>query len=85
MKTYINPSRDQWKTLVQRPELELDYLDSTVRNIIARIKKSGDYALKEFSAQFDKVKLESIEVSKQEIQQAIQTKGSHSGSLPKYF
>jgi histidinol dehydrogenase len=73
MKTYINPSRDQWKTLVQRPELELDYLDSTVRNIIARVKKSGDYALKEFSAQFDKVKLDTLEVSKEEIQQAIQS------------
>jgi histidinol dehydrogenase len=73
MKTYINPSRDQWKVLVQRPELELDYLDSTVKNIIARVKKSGDYALKEFSAQFDKAKLESLEVSKEEIQQAIQS------------
>jgi histidinol dehydrogenase len=73
MKTYINPSGDQWKALVQRPELELDYLDSTVKNIIARVKKSGDYALKEFSAQFDKVKLESLEVSKEEIQQAIQS------------
>jgi histidinol dehydrogenase len=73
MKTYINPARDQWRALVQRPELELDYLDSTVRNIIARVKKSGDYALKEFSAQFDQVKLEHLKVSKEEIDQAIQS------------
>jgi histidinol dehydrogenase len=73
MKTYINPSRDQWKTLVQRPELELDYLDSTVKNIIARVKKSGDYALKEFSEQFDKAKFDNLQVSKEEIQQAIQS------------
>jgi histidinol dehydrogenase len=71
MKTYINPSRETWKALTQRPELELDYLDSTVRNILARVRKSGDYALKEFSAQFDKVSLNSLEVSNQEIQAAI--------------
>jgi histidinol dehydrogenase len=73
MKTYINPSPDQWRVLAQRPELELDYLDSTVKNIMARVKKSGDYALKEFSAQFDTVTLERLEVSKEEIQQAIQS------------
>jgi histidinol dehydrogenase len=71
MKTYFNPLRETWKVLTQRPELELDYLDSTVRNILARVKKSGDYALKEFSAQFDKVSLTSLEISKQEIQSAL--------------
>jgi histidinol dehydrogenase len=71
MKTYLNPPRETWKVLTQRPELELDYLDSTVRNILARVKKSGDYALKEFSAQFDKVSLNSLEVSKPEIKTAV--------------
>lgn len=71
MKTIINPPRETWKELTKRPELELDYLDSTVRNILARVKKSGDYALKEFSSQFDKVKLTDLEVSKIEIQTAV--------------
>ena len=71
MRTYQNPSKEIWKELTKRPELELDYLDSTVRNILTRVKKSGDYALKEFARQFDKVSLESLAVSNNEIAAAI--------------
>lgn len=71
MKININPPKETWSMLTQRPELELDYLDSTVRNILTRVKKSGDYALKEFARQFDKVTLDSLEATPQEIQAAV--------------
>jgi histidinol dehydrogenase len=71
MQQYNNPPRSQWKLLTQRPELELEYLDSTVKNILTRVKKSGDYALKDFAQQFDKVQLDNLQVSTAEIQNAV--------------
>ncbi len=66
-----NPPRSQWAALSKRPELELEYLDSTVKNILARVKNSGDQALKEFALQYDQVQLDDLRVSEKEIQNAI--------------
>ena len=71
MTLYNNPSRNQWASLAKRPELELEYLGSTVKNILARVKKSGDQALKDFAGQYDKVLLENLQVSEKEFQNAI--------------
>lgn len=71
MKLFNNPSRSQWKELVKRPTLELSHLDSTVKNILTRVKELGDSALLEFAWQFDRVKLSDILVSEDEIQEAI--------------
>lgn len=71
MKIYNNPLKSEWPSLTKRPEMELEYLDSTVKNILARVKKSGDLALKEFAQQYDKAYLDTLEVSKTEIQNAI--------------
>lgn len=70
MKIFINPSRATWPQLTTRPQLALDFLDSTVRNIFNRVKKSGDNALRELTQQFDKVNVGSLEVSKDEFQKA---------------
>jgi histidinol dehydrogenase len=70
MKIFINPSRATWPQLTARPQLALDFLDSTVRNIFNRVKKSGDNALRELTQQFDKVNVEKLEVSKEEFQKA---------------
>jgi histidinol dehydrogenase len=71
MKIFNNPPATQWSTLAKRPELELEYLDSTVKNILARVKKSGDQALKDFALQYDKVALSQLQVSEVETQKAI--------------
>ncbi len=73
MKIYTNPSPEQWPALCERPQLELEFLDSTVRNILNRVKKSGDSALREFSLQFDKVQLKDLRVSENEIENAVQS------------
>jgi histidinol dehydrogenase len=70
MRTFINPNMSEWPSLCERPSLELEFLDSTVRNILNRVKTSGDDALKEFSLRYDKVQIENIEVSKAEIDAA---------------
>jgi histidinol dehydrogenase len=70
MNVFNNPPRDKWLALAQRPQLELDFLESSVKNILARVKSGGDYALKEFTRQFDKVELNSLSVTENEIKTA---------------
>ncbi len=70
MKIFNNPSKENWGPLLQRPQLELEFLDSAVRNVLNRVKKSGDSALRELTLQFDKVSVETLLVTKAEIQQA---------------
>jgi len=71
MKKVINPPREEWTQLCQRPEIELDFLESSVRNIINRVKKSGDEALRALTLQYDKVAIDGLKVSKQEIDTAV--------------
>jgi histidinol dehydrogenase len=73
MKVYNNPARDTWKELTARPALELDFLESTVKNILHRVKTSGDAALRELTLQLDKVDLKTFLVHEHEIQQAEQS------------
>ena len=73
MNVYNNPAKGTWKALVGRPQLELGFLESSVRNILNRVKKSGDQALREFTLQFDKVEISELEVTKEEMHEARQT------------
>jgi histidinol dehydrogenase len=73
MKTYTNPTPDTWADLCQRPQLELEFLESSVRNVLNRVRKSGDEALLELTAQYDKVQLQTLHVSAAEIEAASRT------------
>lgn len=73
MKILIEPGRAQWPALCQRPQLETDFLDGTVRNILTRVKQSGDAALRELNLQFDKVKLTNLLVPQAEITEATES------------
>lgn len=70
MQVFDNPARSQWREIQQRPQIELSFLDSAVRNILTRVKKSGDSALREFTFQFDKIKIDDLQVSASEITEA---------------
>ncbi|MFM7856352.1 MAG: histidinol dehydrogenase [Flammeovirgaceae bacterium] len=72
MKLIIEPDKSQWTEICQRPQLQDDYLDGTVRDIIHRVKQFGDSALHELSQQFDNVELDSLRVSPLEITEAEQ-------------
>ncbi|MFM8743496.1 MAG: histidinol dehydrogenase, partial [Cytophagales bacterium] len=73
MKILIEPDRAQWPALCQRPQLETDFLNGTVRNILTRVKQSGDAALREFNLQFDKVKMTNLLVPQAEITEATES------------
>ncbi|MFN7407939.1 MAG: histidinol dehydrogenase [Cyclobacteriaceae bacterium] len=63
MNLHEYPKRHAWGQLCRRPELELTFLESTVRNILTRVRQAGDEALKEFSLKFDHVQLTSLELT----------------------
>lgn len=71
VKTVIEPPIVEWPRLCQRPQLELDFLESTVKNVLVRVKNSGDQALQEITTQFDKVRLTELHVTDIEIENAV--------------
>jgi histidinol dehydrogenase len=76
MKIINNPDHARWPQLCQRPQLELEFLESAVKNVLVRVRKSGDAALKEFTLQFDKVSLDNIAVTETEIDAAVNSLSS---------
>lgn len=73
MQLFINPSPETWPTLCVRPQVELEFLENSVKNILARVQRSGDEALRELTKQFDKADVTQIQVTDQEIEQAVQS------------
>lgn len=72
MKRYNNPPETLWPELVRRPQIELGFLDSVVKNILHRVKTGGDAALRALTLQYDKVAIDEIKVTEKEIDQAEQ-------------
>jgi len=71
MKTINNPPKSQWPVLCERPQIELDFLEGSIKNILNRVRKSGDDALKELTLQYDKVQIDELKVSDSEIADAV--------------
>jgi histidinol dehydrogenase len=70
MNIYTFPAPSLWPEIARRPQLELEFLESSVRNVLTRVKKSGDEALREFTRQFDKADLTDIRALPAEISDA---------------
>ncbi|MFK7926002.1 MAG: histidinol dehydrogenase, partial [Bacteroidia bacterium] len=70
MKSYLYPSRDQWPSLLERPLMQLQELESRVQPILDEVKAKGDTALKDFTARFDQVELDTIAVSEADFRTA---------------
>ncbi len=62
MKIYNNPTRKEWPALLQRPAKDLSSLRAPVSEIMAAVKEKGDEALRDFTARFDGITLENIQV-----------------------
>lgn len=65
------PQESTLKSLLARPTMETDFLESSVRNILNRVQTSGDQALLEFNKQFDKATLTSLAVTAEEVSAAV--------------
>ncbi len=70
MQIIKHPKRADWDRLLKRPALETLSLEASVTNILQQVKASGDEALIRFSTIFDKVSVDELLVSKNEIKEA---------------
>ncbi len=66
------PAKDTWGELLQRPVMNLDEVENRVKPIMQAVKEQGDAAVKDFTQQFDQVKVDDLRVSNYEIQKAIE-------------
>lgn len=67
MNIYKYPDKKEWEELTQRPAIEKMALEDTVKDILKKVRSSGDEALIRFTEQFDKAKPDQISVSDTEI------------------
>ena len=63
MLVFKYPERATWPYLLQRPVMDTAALEANVGNILADIKENGDAAVRKYALQFDKVQLETLEVT----------------------
>ena len=70
MQVIKYPLREEWTSLLTRPSYDNTLLFDSVQKVLDDVRKLGDKALKNYTIQFDKVKLESFEVTKEEIAEA---------------
>ena len=70
MKIINYPDKADWANVLRRPALNAADLTETVSKILAKVKAEGDKAVLEYEAVFDKVKLDTLIVSGEEIDAA---------------
>ena len=72
MKKIIHPDRKDWAEILKRPVLNMETLRGTVCEVLDRVKAEGDKAVMEYEERFDKVKLDSLAVTEEEMKEAEQ-------------
>lgn len=70
MNIYRYPDKEQWGDIVARPRLDLTKLNETVASVLADVRQRGDEAVKAYEQKFDKVELESLAVTEEEMEEA---------------
>ena len=61
------PLREEWDNILARPHFDTASLHNTVNSVLQDVRENGDMALYAYAEKFDKVKLASLIVSKEEI------------------
>ena len=64
------PKIEQIEKILQRPSIESSSLDSLVREVFQKVINEGDKALFEYTKKFDKVDLQSLEVTEKDFLEA---------------
>ena len=80
------PERLEWNFLLKRSALQTESLRETVCDILEKVRTQGDRAVIGYEEQFDKVKLNSLEVTEKEFEEAekevdIKLKSSHHAGI----
>lgn len=64
------PGRSEWIKILARPVFDTSSLNNTVSTVLDDIKNGGDKTVLEYEEKFDKVKLSSLAVTREEIDEA---------------
>ena len=70
MKKILYPNQAEWTEILKRPVLNMETLRETVCEVLDKVKAEGDKAVIEFEERFDKVQLESLAVTDEEMKEA---------------
>lgn len=70
MTTYEYPDRNTWKSITERPHLDVSQLTNTVRDVLEDVRQNGDSAVKKYEEKFDHAVLQSLQVSEKELSEA---------------
>ncbi len=70
MKIYRFPKREQWAELTMRPHLDTTQLQATVASVLSDVKARGDEAVLDYEERFDHVRLSSLAVTAEEMDEA---------------
>jgi histidinol dehydrogenase len=70
MQVIKYPALETWSTLLSRPALDSQSLFEKVGSILSDVKHHGDKAVKKYTFQFDKVQIDQLEVTREEIEDA---------------
>lgn len=71
MNKIYNPKPETWSTLLERPTKTVDDIEATVKEIFKEVQKKGDEAITKYTSLFDGVALANLEVTPEEIDEAI--------------
>ena len=71
MKTYLNPTKEEWTELAKRKTVATADLNETVKSIFNDVQKNGGEAVKKYTNYFDGVLIENTAVKTQEIENAV--------------
>ena len=65
------PDRKDWKTIVERPHLDVSQLNAIVEGVLKDVRENGDRAVKAYEEKFDHAQLASLRVTDDEIAEAL--------------
>jgi histidinol dehydrogenase len=71
MNKIYNPEKKNWSEILKRPTQTFNDIEETVKGIFNEIQTKGDSAVAKYTSLFDGITFENIEVSNQEIDEAI--------------
>jgi len=71
MNKIYNPTKDTWSNLLKRPTANFNDIEETVKGIFKEVQTKGDEAIAKYTSLFDGISIANIEVSNDEINEAI--------------
>jgi len=72
MNIEINPERNEWSKLIERPAVSNEHIQPLVKEVFAIVRKNGDKALQKYTQLFDHIAIDDFKVSATQIAAAEQ-------------